>query len=185
MAHRGRLSAAENRAIWQYNTSLDYLLGTGVTKSAPRAFRWNRNAARSGYHDAVLAMGWFYCNGIGVSQNLRRARFWYRRAARASDPSAWFSLGQLAYEAGNYVEAATWFRKAVRRSHMRSSYYLARLYLDGRGVRQNITGAVKLLREAAQHGHPEARRLLRSKRLRSARKSNPPLQATRRTAPRA
>jgi len=174
MSGRKKLSFAQNRAIWQYNTSLDYLLGTGVAKNAPRAFRWNRNAARSGYHDAVLAMGWFYYNGIGVERNLRRARFWYERAARKRDPKAWFSLGQLAYDTDNFVGAASWFKKAVQRRHPRASYYLARLYLDGRGVRRNVPIAVDLLTHAAQQGRADAKRLLRSKRFRRAKDNDRP-----------
>lgn len=169
MGPRKKLSPTENRAIWQYNTSLDYLRGIGATKDVARAFRWNRAAARSGYPDAVLAMGWFYHNGIGVERNLRRARLWYRRAARAKNASAQFSLGQLAYDDDEFVEAAVWFRQAVRRRHPRAGYYLARLYLDGRGVRRNVATASKLLSDAVRYELPEAKRLLHSKRFQRAR----------------
>lgn len=185
MTGRKKLSPAENLAIWRYNTSLDYLLGTGVAKDTKRAFRWNRDAARSGYPDAVLAMGWFYHNGIGVDRNLRRARFWYVRAARAQDPHAWFSLGQLAYDADKFVEAVAWFRKAAQRRHPRASYYLARLYLDGRGARRNVAIALKLLTGAVRQGHPEAKRLLHSRRLRRERDSSLADKPLRRRAKRA
>lgn len=168
-------------AAFAYNLSLDYLRGEGVSKDLQAAVRWNRYAARTGHPDAQLAMGWFYYNGIGVRQDLRKARAWYERSAKHAEPRAWFSLGQLALDRQDFKSAAGWFHKAARRKHPRANYYLGRLYLDGRGVRQDDERAVRLLESAVKLGVAPARRLLLSKRCKSARataRSNKPLQPT-------
>ena len=151
-----------------YNMSIDCLRGERASGNRKAAFRLNRDAARAGYRHAQFAMGWFYYNGIGVERDLRKARSWYRIAAENGEPGAAFSLGQLALDRRDYGSAAAWFQRAVCARHGRAAYYLGRLYLDGHGIGRDIRRAGVFLERAAKSGVGPARRLLQSKRFRSA-----------------
>jgi TPR repeat protein len=167
-------------AVLSYNLSIDYLLGKRVRKNLRTAFLLNRRSARLGVHDAQLAMGWFYHNGFGVGRDLVKASRWYKIAARRGDAKAWFSLGQLAFDRGDFLHAATWFRKAARRQHARSIYYLGRLHLDGLGVEQNTRKGARFLRTAVGLGVPAAKRLLDSARFKTLMTARPNRHWTRR-----
>src|SRR5687767_7382393 len=104
-----RFHSPFHKGAADYEVSLGYLTGQIGRKDLRASFRWNQRSARTGYHDAQLAMGWFFHNGVGVRQDLEKARTWYEIAARRRDPRAWFSLGQLAFDQREFVEALSWF----------------------------------------------------------------------------
>lgn len=144
-----------------YGRSLDYLLGRGVAQDKQRAFALNAEAAESGHHDAVLAMGWFYLNGEGVDKDIERAKKWYRRSARQGDRRAMFSLGQIACLERDFPEALIWFKRAAEAGHARSLYWLGKQYWRGRGVVADRKQAVRLFQRAARLKVRAAQRLLR------------------------
>lgn len=144
-----------------YNRSLESLAGQHAREDPQRAFTLNAEAAESGMHDAVLAMGWFYLNGFGVEKDLEQARRWYRKSARQGEPRAMFSLGQMAYDDRDYVDAEMWFRRAVERDHARSLFWLGKLYWKGKGVPQDRKQAIMLFQKAASNKVPVAHRALR------------------------
>jgi TPR repeat protein len=149
------------RPAWLYNRSLEYLDSKGVPKDAGRAFELNSQSAELGFHDAVLAMGWFYLNGLGVEEDVAKAEAWYRRSARQGDPRAMFSLGQMAYVARDYSEARRWLERAQNKGHHRSTYWLGKLYWRGHGVSKDQAEAMRLFQQAAQMRNPEAKRVLK------------------------
>jgi len=144
-----------------YNQSLDLLEGQKIPKDEKRSFEVNAEAAEAGYHDAVLAMGWYYLNGVGVSKDVDEARRWYRKSARQKEPRAMFSLGRIAYDDRSFEEALEWFQAAKDHGHVRSTYWLAKLYWRGLGIRQDRRVAEGLIQDAAKRQDPEARRALR------------------------
>jgi TPR repeat protein len=144
-----------------YCESLRLLEGYRVAQDERRAFALNSEAAHGGHGDAVLAMGWFYLNGIGVGRDVDRARKWYRESARRGEPRAMFSLGQIAYEAKDYLDALTWFTRASDAGHFRSLYWLGKLHWRGQGVDQNRKQAMRYFHSAASHKVAEAQRVLR------------------------
>ncbi len=155
-----------------YNESLRHLEGKEAPKDLVRAFELNAEAADLGYHDAVLAMGWFFLNGFGVDKDVDAAESWYRKSARQGDPRAMFSLGQMAYGQGEYRRARDWFGRAIDRGHHRSRYWLGKLYWRGHGVAKDRAIAQREFQAAARRKDPEARRLLKFlARLDAARKS--------------
>ena len=151
--------------LWQqnrlYNQSLDLLNGHGVAKDEELSFRLNAEAAEEGHADAVLAMGWFYHSGVGVPRDIERARRWYRDSARRGDTRAMFSLGQIAYDEGDYSNALVWFRRASDARHHRSLYFIGRHYWRGHGVEQDEKEAMRYFHRAASHKVSEAQRVLR------------------------
>jgi len=143
-----------------YNLSLNYLDGLSVQKDLKKSFELNAQAAETGYHDAVLAMGWYYLNGCGVTEDIDMAKFWYRKSARQGDPRAMFSLGQIAYTEKD-SDAGVWFQRALKAGHFRSGYWLGKLYWHGQGVDTDKKKAMQLFTEAARKKVKEAQRTLR------------------------
>jgi hypothetical protein len=146
-----------------YNRSLDCLQGRGVPEDHAESFRLCERAAAAGFHDAVLAMGWHYLNGVGVDADVEEARDWYQRSARQGEPRAMFSLGRMAYAAGSFVAALAWFERASEHDHVRSRYWMAKLYWRGDGVERDRPKAMTLFQQASARRDPEARRFLRYK----------------------
>jgi TPR repeat protein len=154
-------SLSINEAIAHYNASLDFLGDGGAPRDFSRAFNLNQKAAKLGLADAILNMGWFYAGGRGVARDLSLAQKWYRRSARHGDPRAMFSLGQIAYDSGDYSGARRWFRRAGDHGHMRSFYWLGKLAWRGHGVPCDRSAALALFHRAARAHDPEAVRGLR------------------------
>jgi TPR repeat protein len=77
------------------------------------------------------------------------------------DPEVDFQFG-LREEtlSGNYAKAAWLYQKAVDRGHVKAKYFLAVLYLMGRGVTEDRDKALALLKESAAAGYDKAKKLL-------------------------
>jgi peptidoglycan hydrolase-like protein with peptidoglycan-binding domain len=67
-----------------------------------------------------------------------------------------FDKGGAAYEAGDYAEAAKWWRKAAEQGDAYAQYNLGLMYAKGEGVTQDDVEAVKWYRKAADQGLAEA-----------------------------
>jgi TPR repeat protein len=61
---------------------------------------------------------------------------------------------------GNYEKAAWLYQKAVDRGHYKAKFFLAEMYLDGRGVSKDINKAIELLTESSNAGYEKAKQLL-------------------------
>jgi len=141
-----------------YNQSLAFLEGG---RDPSRSFALNVEAAAAGYHDAVLAMGWYYTNGVGVDADMDEAVWWYKKSARQGEPKAMFSLGQLAYLRRDATEAMRWFERAAKAGHARSIFWVGKLHWHGLGVPADRKKAMRLFNEASGKGVHEAKRTLR------------------------
>src|SRR2546428_588135 len=77
------------------------------------------------------------------------------------DPEVDFQAG-LREEtlSGNYAKAAWLYQKAVDRGHNKAKYFLAVMYLMGRGVTEDRDKAIALLRDSAAAGYDKATKLL-------------------------
>ena len=53
------------------------------------------------------------------------------------------------YREGNYKEAVMWFRKSAEQGFVEAQYHLGAMYLEGRGLVQSDSEAVKWLRKAS------------------------------------
>jgi len=83
-------------------------------------------------------------------------------SAKAGDAHAQHGLGML-YELGQGVPyadpkaASEWYQKAAEQNYAPAINNLARLYADGRGVKQDVPKAVELWSKAAEAGNTTAR----------------------------
>ena len=152
---------ANNHAIWLYNTSLDYLDGKNVPQDLSKSFTLNTKAAALGYHDAILAMGWYYLGGVGVAQNIEKAEKWYRKSARHDEPRAMFSLGRIGYDEQDFSESLTWFKRAAKKGHARSLYWIGKHYWYGHSVPHDRKEALRYFHLAANKKVIAATRVLK------------------------
>ncbi len=67
-----------------------------------------------------------------------------------------FNKGVEYYNAGNYTEAAKWYRKAAEQGLAEAQFNLGVCYKKGEGVPQSYSEAVKWYRKAAEQGLAEA-----------------------------
>lgn len=83
-------------------------------------------------------------------------------SAKAGDAHAQHGLGML-YELGQGVPyadpkaASDWYQKAAAQNYAPALNNLARLYADGRGVKQDVPKAIELWSKAAEAGNTTAR----------------------------
>lgn len=93
--------------------------------------------------------------------DLTRAVAIWRPLAKAGLAKAQYALG-VVYERGDGdmaaapISAAKWYRRAAAQGHTDAQTNLARMLAAGRGVPQDVRGAVQLWRRAARRGHPVA-----------------------------
>lgn len=83
----------------------------------------------------------------------QKIKMWLQQAKKG-DPDAQYALG-LYYEKDrvDYLNAQKWFRVAATKGqHGGAQYKLAQLYLNGRGVENNLPNAMKWFRLSAEKG---------------------------------
>lgn len=110
--------------------------------------------AEQGDAKAQFFIGASYADGRGVEQNIQLAIQWYEKAAAQGYGSAQVRLGNI-YETGpatvqNYSKAVKYYRQAIANGY--TAQYLAKMYYDGRGVKQSYTEAFKLYLKSAEAG---------------------------------
>lgn len=73
--------------------------------------------------------------------------------ADAGDPDACAELGTFFLERGMHARAVEWLKRAADRDHADGMHWLARAYLDGRGVPQDLNVGLMWLARSASLGH--------------------------------
>jgi TPR repeat protein len=158
-------ASVNGNPIVEYNIGLCYLRGQGTQQNDPKAFSWTQKSARKEYSDGMLALAWHYYNGIGTKADINNAKKWYNKCIGTDcASSAYFNLGQIAYEIEeDYQKAFEYFNQAIQYDHSNSSYYLGRMYFEGKGVSNDMRKAKEYLTKAFKAGIYNAKRLLKSK----------------------
>jgi TPR repeat protein len=127
--------------------------------------RW-RSSLAAGAAILLLCSGAFadYASGLAA---FNRKDFAYAfsewiESAKAGDAHAQHGIGML-YELGQGVPyadpkaASEWYQKAAAQNYAPALNNLARLYADGRGVKQDVPKAIELWSKAAEAGNVTAR----------------------------
>lgn len=130
------------------------------------------NAAQAGDVKAQFDLGVMYFRGIGVPQDYIKALDFFEKAAaqgheRAKEyiPKTYFALGSdyFSEEAGvrqDDQEAFKWFSKAAELGHAQSQYIVGLMYYFGEGIPKDENKGVQLIKQSAQNGFEEARKVI-------------------------
>ena len=97
---------------------------------------------------AQYELGWTYESGTGVAQNRAEAAHWYRQAAEPESGVTHIYLPPVGKQKYGMVMPIQ--TGSPRTGLPEAQYALARLYLDGRGVKQSDRKARKWLKRAAR-----------------------------------
>jgi TPR repeat protein/serine/threonine protein kinase len=112
-------------------------------------------------------VGCMYDEGLGVPVNHEEALKWFTLAAQHGDTKGMENLGSY-YENGKGVKkdfetALTWYKRSAALGSPNAELRLSQIYAGGiGGVPKDMRESQRLLRSAAEHGNPEAQKLLRA-----------------------
>ncbi|XP_065832511.1 protein sel-1 homolog 1-like isoform X3 [Oscarella lobularis] len=119
--------------------------------------------AGKGDTQAALILGQLYYEGShGVEQNFELSYHYFKLVAKeAQNALAYAFLGKLHSEGAPNVEqndekAFQYFRRAATEGNVVGLCGLGQMYLQGRGVQQDVRLAVEYLAKSAEQGWPEA-----------------------------
>jgi len=150
-----------------------YMSGDGVYRDKPAAVAWYRKAARQGYPDAMFNLGAAYYNGDGVPIDDGSAFAWFTLAKEAGNPNAAKALEETAgdrkpwNEAEGYkhiaelygpggllgessTTALRWWLLAAKGGDTEAQVMTADIFLNGRGVPQDLAAGRHWCEEAAK-----------------------------------
>ena len=143
-----------------YQTGMNYMTGTGVSRSDVQGEVFLRRAAVQGYAPAQVALGLLYEVGLVVVQDPGQAASWYRKSADQGNKLAEWSLGRLYYSGSGVPrdldQATRWLQKAADQGDPFGAYLLGRIKQE----RGDFPGAVPEYRRAARQGLPQAQQRL-------------------------
>ena len=131
------------------------------SKDFSKARHWLQRSANDGNGAARNNLGVMHERGLGGPADYRAARDLYFRALEARNPEAMGNLENL-FASGRGApsgEAAVeWYKRGADIELPSAQYRLGRIYARGEGVPRNEPLAAVYLQNAAQQGHPEARK---------------------------
>ena len=168
-----RKAAESGNAEAQNAIGIIYMSGEGVDRDKPAAVAWYRKAARQGYADAMFNLGTAYYNGDGVPIDDGNAFAWFTLAKEAGNPDAVKALEETAgdrkpwneaagykhiaelYEPGgllgeNPASALRWWILAAQGGDTEAQVMTADIFLNGRGVSQDLEKGRHWCEEAAK-----------------------------------
>ncbi|MDD5058761.1 MAG: hypothetical protein PHQ60_12905 [Sideroxydans sp.] len=117
--------------------------------------------------ESEFYLGQVYASGLSVVESEEESFKWFMRAAQHGHIAAQYNVGQL-YKSGvgtgigrNELEAMYWFGKASKAGDTRATYAwgMMRLYPKDTSLQDADLG-LRLVREAADKGEPEAQEML-------------------------
>lgn len=104
--HETERLAKEGDAISQFNLSIAYRNGDGVSKDPDKAAYWLLQSAENCFAPAQYNIGCYWRDKS--KPNLQHAYSWFKKAAEQNYGPAQFNLGILYGNAGNYAAAYVW-----------------------------------------------------------------------------
>jgi len=93
----------------------------------------------------LLALGYMYDVGKGVPSDKARAMKLYRKAWRRGSHGAATNIAILYREQGKHKLMFRWFERVARAGDGSAHLDMAKCYLNGVGVRQNLQAALRSL----------------------------------------
>jgi hypothetical protein len=179
--HEERAKAGDPAA--QYDFALMHRSGEATNSSPEEAMRWMKAAAEQDHVSACRNLGEWLLDDKGPKHNTEQGIYWLSRAGELGNSWAFKSLGDLhlvGHMGGRYAQktgekysqlippdknaAVSWYERQIKLDRARSSFMstdsLARLYLFGDHLDQDLARAERSLLETANAGYLDSQRLL-------------------------
>jgi TPR repeat protein len=150
-----RAAASQDYAPAETALGTIYEQGILVTKEVSQAILFYRKAADQGDWIAQFSLGRIYFLGLGTATDTTAAKKWFTQGAGAGDSGSAFFLGLLNDRnfGNSAVDAAKWYRFSAEKGNPFAQERLARLLLEGRGVKQNRQEGYAWLLVAVEFGN--------------------------------
>ena len=138
-----------------------YYKGSGTLQDFSEAAKWARKGAELGDAHSQGLLAFFLFSGKGILQNKSDAKIWAEKSARQNNPFGQNALGFLyeypAYgEKENMTEAINWYEKASEKGVYSSTFMLAKIYEEGKGVDKDIKKSLLYYKLAEKQGSKDA-----------------------------
>lgn len=91
------------------------------------------------------------------AKNYSEAMNWFKKSAEKGNSDAMFSVGYIYYAEKDFINSFAWYKKAADRGYANAMYNLSLSYMDGLGVSQNETEALKWMQKAVKSGFEPAK----------------------------
>lgn len=144
--------------------------GLGVPQDGDKAVTWYGRAVEAGAEQYILHLAWLHMDGKLVERDRGQAERWFREGIERGMPEARLAYASVLYAdlLGSGVEdrAATGIRAerlllvALEEGEFAATRFLARMYLDGTGVDQDIERGLNTVRLGAEVGDAAMQGLL-------------------------
>ncbi|MCQ2217287.1 MAG: zinc ribbon domain-containing protein [Paludibacteraceae bacterium] len=132
-----------------------YKYGRGVQRNYDEAFKYYKKAEEAEIPSAYFRLGLCYFLGEGTDVDLSLAQTYFEKALDlANNKNAYFCLGRVHFENGNYLEAIKYFLEAqqIASSDPAVYYWLGILYYLGRGVAVDRIKAFAYFKKSVDEG---------------------------------
>lgn len=127
-------AASTDYPLARYNLAVLTLLGRGVEKDEAKAMVWFESSVKEASVDlAAVRLSLYYLS----KGDHGRAWTWANEGANRGNVTAYFLLGRMLYERGDYQEAYNWLTKAAQASEPNAPAILSAMYQNGYGMNQN------------------------------------------------
>lgn len=143
----------------QYKLGHYLLIGENFAKDQAEGIKWLDRAARNGHRQAQYDLSQVYLIGQGVEKNIMLGEKHLTDAAYNSHAMAQFQLGQLLSN-DKIEEKISWYLDATRKKHPEAPLALARLYVEGNGVKKSNVIAFMWAVLAAERGSQDAKKMV-------------------------
>lgn len=155
-----RKAAKEGHPEGEYRLGMAYYHGNGIPQSWENAMFWLKKAVDDGHAKAMEELASIYRYGIGTERNTMRALELYIQSAELGNGRAMKTLGKVFHtgELGvqdeqrsiHYYEQAfdTLYDQAMGENDGEAQYSLGNSYIDGEGVKQSYSQAIKMYQRA-------------------------------------
>lgn len=134
-----------------------YLKGKGVQQDTEKGMKYLRLASESGNLKAGLEWAEYLWKGIHTEKDVSRA---VRILKRLDDGNAYYMLGEIFRDNGEYEKAFEFYVKGAESGHVYAQYAAAVACATGQGVKRDMQKALAWLKAAALSGHGDARKKL-------------------------
>lgn len=127
-----------------------------MDKDYPKAVQYYEKGVQQGDVQCMNALGYCYDEGYGVNIDSQKSFELYFRAASIGFSKAQRNLGLWYQERKNDVQAFIWFKQAAIEGFEDCIWKIAKMYHNGKGVKRDLSEAIKWYEIGANKGNKYA-----------------------------